>query len=78
MTAKKLSYTVVMELNEHNGYTVTVPALPGLVTEGATLEEAREMAREAIACYLEGLSKDGEPFPTEREVFQEKLYVAVG
>jgi len=63
MSGEELSYTVVMELNEHDGYTVTVPALAGLVTEGATLEEAKEMAREAISCYLEGLQKDGEPFP---------------
>ena len=77
MPARELSYTVVIELNENEGYTVTVPSLPGLVTEGATLEEAREMAREAIACYLEGLSKDGEPFPTERQVLQETLSVAV-
>jgi predicted RNase H-like HicB family nuclease len=54
MTARELSYTVVLEPNECDGYTVTVPALPGLVTEGATIEEAREMAKEAIACYLEG------------------------
>jgi len=57
---------------------VTVPTLPGLTTEGATLEEAKAMAREAIACYLEGPGKDGEPFPTERQVLQETLSVAVG
>ena len=58
MTARELSYTVVMEPNECDGYTVTAPALPGLVTEGATIEEAREMAKEAIACYLEGLNTE--------------------
>ena len=78
MAPRELSYTVVFDLNENGGYTVTVPALPGLVTEGATLEEAKEMAREAMACYLEGLSKDGEPFPDERKVFQEILQVAIG
>jgi len=41
-----------------DGYTVTVPALPGLVTEGSTLKEAREMAKDAIRCYLEALLKD--------------------
>ncbi len=40
------------------GYTVTVPKLPGLVTEGSSLREAREMVRDAIRCYLEALLKD--------------------
>jgi predicted RNase H-like HicB family nuclease len=38
---------------ESGGYTVTVPALPGCITHGDTVEEALEMARDAIACYLE-------------------------
>lgn len=40
------------------GYTVTVPNLPGLVTEGDNLKEARAMARDAIRCYLEAVLKD--------------------
>jgi predicted RNase H-like HicB family nuclease len=48
------------------GYTVTVPTLPGIVTQGETLEEALEMVRDAIALYLEDLIADGEPIPTER------------
>jgi antitoxin HicB len=53
-----LTYTVICELNEHGGYTVTVPALPGLVTAGRTLDDAKAMARDAMACYVEGLLKD--------------------
>jgi len=40
------------------GYTITVPKLPGLVTEGNNLKEAREMAKDAAKCYLEVLLKD--------------------
>ncbi len=57
------SYTVLFEPDEDGGFTVTCPALPGLVTHGGTLEEAREMAREAIEGYLESLRKDGLPVP---------------
>ena len=39
------------------GYTITVPKLPGLVTEGDNLKEAREMAKDAIKCYLGALLK---------------------
>ena len=34
------------------GYTVTVPALPGCITEGDTLDEAIANAREAIALHV--------------------------
>ena len=58
-------YTVLFEPAEEGGYVVTCPALPGLVTEGDTLEEAREMARDAILGYLESLKKDGLPIPDD-------------
>ena len=50
-------FDVVFEENG-DGYTVTVPKLPGVVTEGSNLKEAREMAKDAIKCYLEALLKD--------------------
>jgi len=50
-------FTVVFD-KEEDGYTVTVPALPGLVTAGKTLEEARSMVLDAIRCHLESLLKD--------------------
>ncbi|HBT81863.1 hypothetical protein A3B26_02930 [Candidatus Giovannonibacteria bacterium RIFCSPLOWO2_01_FULL_48_47] len=52
-----LQYEVFFEPNG-DGYTVTVPKLPGLVTEGDNLKEAREMAQDAIKCYLEAILKD--------------------
>lgn len=60
-----------------SGYQVTVPLLPGLITYGRTLGEAREMARDAIRCHLEGLRKDGEPIPDEKTTRKEKLRVAL-
>jgi antitoxin HicB len=58
-------YTVVFEPAEEGGYVVTVPALPGLVTEGDSLEEARAMVKDAIRGYLESLVKHGEEIPLE-------------
>jgi antitoxin HicB len=52
------SYTVLFEPAEEGGFIVTCPALPGLVTEGDTLEEARALAQDAIRAYLESLSKN--------------------
>ena len=68
-------YTAFFEANESGGYMVTVPSLPGLVTEGKNLEDARLMARDAIRCYIEGLKKAKEPIPVERETAQLKLSV---
>jgi predicted RNase H-like HicB family nuclease len=73
--SKVREYTAFFEANEHGGYTVTVPALPGLVTEGKDLLHAREMAEEAIRCYIEGLRKAKEPIPVERETAQLRLSV---
>ncbi len=54
---KIYQYEVVFDSSE-KGYTVIVPNLPGLVTEGDNLKEAREMAKDAIRCYIEALLKD--------------------
>jgi antitoxin HicB len=61
----KLRYTVLFEPAEEGGYVATCPALPGLVTEGDTLDEARAMVHDAIRGYLESLEKDGLPTPTK-------------
>lgn len=51
---RNYQYTAFFEANEHGGYKVAVPSLPGLVTEGKNLEDARDMAKDAIYCYIEG------------------------
>ncbi len=50
------------------GYTVTVPALSGCITEGDTVEEALSNAREAIGLYIESLMADNLPIPASDEV----------
>ena len=68
---KVLNYKVILTPDETGGYVVTCPALPGLVTEGDTLEEAREMAADAIRGYLESLQKDGAPIPADNSITEE-------
>ena len=58
-------YRVIYEWLSEGGYQVIVPALPGIVTYGRTLEEAREMARDAVVCRLRGLLRNGEEIPTD-------------
>ena len=59
-------YTVIFEPAEEGGYVVHVPALNGLATQGETIDEAREMAREAIEGYLGCLRDKGIPIPVEK------------
>jgi antitoxin HicB len=59
-------FTIILDPDtEDGGYTVTVPALPGCITEGDTREEAIANAKEAIELYIESLLADGEPIPND-------------
>ncbi|HEV7892629.1 MAG TPA: type II toxin-antitoxin system HicB family antitoxin [Pyrinomonadaceae bacterium] len=62
------TYTVVITPNDPDGYLVTCPALPGLVTQGDTFDEARAMAADAIACHLESIIEDGLPIPVDETI----------
>jgi antitoxin HicB len=63
IAASEHTYNVLLQLEPEGGYTATCPSLPGVVTYGETLEEARAMAAEAIEACLESLQIDGEPLP---------------
>lgn len=63
MKRKILKYDVAFEEQKEGGYTVTVPSLPGCISEGDTFEEAKANIGEAITLYLESLAMDGEEIP---------------
>jgi predicted RNase H-like HicB family nuclease len=55
-------YAVLIEAT-NNGYSAHVPDLPGCVAAGTTLEETRQLIKEAIQFHLEGLRLHGYPVP---------------
>lgn len=59
------------------GHALTVPALPGCVTFGETVDEAIATAREAIEVYLEDLQEKGEEIPTEEGLLEYTISVEV-
>ncbi|TMD25341.1 MAG: type II toxin-antitoxin system HicB family antitoxin [Chloroflexi bacterium] len=62
------TYSIVVDPDpDEGGFTVTVPALPGCITQGETIEECLANAKEAISLYLEDLVAAGEPIPEEKE-----------
>lgn len=67
MAIRSRTYSIVVDPDPDGGYTVTVPALPGCVTQGETTEECIAHAQEAIELYLEELVASGEPIPEETE-----------
>lgn len=69
MKARTLNYTAIFYREPEGGFTVVVPALPGCVTYGRTLEEAQEMAQDAIKGYIASLRKHKEEVPQERDTF---------
>ncbi len=61
-----MRFTILLDPDaEGAGYTVTVPALRGCITEGRSIDEALANAREAIACHVEGLFASGDEVPRE-------------
>jgi len=57
-------FNVVLRPEPEGGFTAIVPVLPGCVTYGRTLAEAKKMARDAIAGYIASLKKHREPVST--------------
>jgi predicted RNase H-like HicB family nuclease len=55
-------YTVFFEPTA-TGYSAHVPDLPGCVAAASTLEETRQLMREAIAFHIEGMRMHGENVP---------------
>jgi predicted RNase H-like HicB family nuclease len=62
-----VTYTVVLLKEEVGGYSVIVPALPGCFTQGETVSEALDNAKEAITCHVGALRADGDPVPSDVE-----------
>ncbi len=75
---REYSYTVIFEPMAKRGYSVVVPAIPEICTFGETLGDAREMAKDAIRCFLESAIKTGEPIPEDVAPATERLAVTVG
>lgn len=59
-------YAVVVEREEDGRYSMYVPDLLGCASMGDTRREAIANAREAIACYVEGMQKLGRSLPKRR------------
>lgn len=67
--ARVFQYTAVFEPEKVGGYSVTIPALPGCISQGETFEEALKNIKEAAELYLEDLK--------EREIPREEKPIVI-
>ena len=63
MAKARYHYNIMLRPEPEGGYTALVPALPGCVTYGRTVDEAREMAEDAISGYIASLRKHKDRLP---------------
>ena len=73
MAKSRYHYNIMLRPEPEGGYTALVPALPGCVTYGRTLKEAREMAKDAISGYIASLRKHNDPIPTDDDTLVASL-----
>lgn len=69
MKKSKSQFNVVFRPEPEGGFTVIVPSLPGCITYGKDLKEARKMAIDAILGYIASLKKHGESISSDEESF---------
>ena len=67
------TYKILMHKEPEGTYTVSVPALPGCMTFGETVEHAIQMAKEAIELYIEELHERGEEIPDDNGTLEYSL-----
>lgn len=57
------NYVGLIHKEADSDFGVSFPDLPGVVTAGTNLDDARHMAEEALTLHIEGLVEDGEAIP---------------
>lgn len=69
------TYKIHLHKEPEGGFMVTVPALPGCITQGDDIDEAIAMAKEAIELYIEELEARGEVIPDDTNTLEYSLMI---
>jgi len=65
MKLNSLQYNVIFRAEPEGGFTALVPSLPGCISYGKNLKEAKVMIADAIKLYVYSLKKHNEPVPVD-------------
>ena len=63
----KMTYLAVFEPDSENGYNVFFPDLPGCISYGSNIDNAKKNATEALSLHIYGIQEDGEKLPEPQE-----------
>ncbi|MDP3792157.1 MAG: type II toxin-antitoxin system HicB family antitoxin [bacterium] len=69
MKKNELQFHAIFRPEPEGGFTVIVPSLPGCISYGKNLKEAKKMGADAIRGYIASLKKHREPIPMDTESF---------
>ncbi len=67
------TFKILLHKENEGGYTVTVPSLPGCITNGENIDEALTMAKEAVSLYIEELRSRNEEIPNDNQTLEYSL-----
>ncbi len=67
MEDKTLQYNVIFRAEPEGGFTALVPSLPGCISYGKDLAEAKKMIADALGLYVSSLQEDREDVPNDEE-----------
>jgi predicted RNase H-like HicB family nuclease len=59
-----MDYIAYLHKDKDSDFGVSFPDFPGCITAGSTLDEAKDMAKEALSLHIEGMLEDGESLPS--------------
>lgn len=73
---KNRTYRILLRKESDGNFTAMVPSLPGCITWGETMDDAIQMAREAIEAYVAVLDEEGEPIPDDSDTFEYSMHLS--
>ena len=69
-----MDYVAIIHKDPDSDFGVSFPDFPGCITAGRTLDEAKEMALEALSGHIEVMREAGESVPTPSSVGEVMLH----
>jgi predicted RNase H-like HicB family nuclease len=58
------NYIAIVHKDPKSEFGVSFPDFPGCITAGTNIDEAKDMAQEALTLHIHGMIEDGERLPT--------------
>lgn len=71
-----MKFKIRIEIDEDGWYVVTVPSLPGCISQGKTEKEAKKNIKEAIKLHLSSLAEEGIPIVQAKDVKETTVAVS--